>query len=307
MTHYTVQCGYASHRHRHGRSQNLRRRHPRPGRHRTCARRLIAAGHSSIANRPPCTAPSRCLHPTGCGLPGRVSGSGLSKIQPQEDRPMKLFTEKQRTTLLANGAEIDVDHVPVVKLFNPCGAGTWLLSELDPEYPDECAFGLADLGFGTPELGSVGLSELSAYRGPVRPRYRARYSLYGKICAFRLRRGRACCRAYRRIRTRTRGHRPKPFRTCRRGRTCKPAITGTSHGPPAWREPFASIRRFPVLAVATAADDATGDHRHLRHGGLRIRSDCRKPVARYPDRSLERFGREPARLGQSMRHRAYGH
>ena len=79
---------------------------------------------------------------------------------------MKLFTEKQRTTLLANGAEIDVDHVPVVKLFNPCGAGTWLLSELDPEYPDECAFGLADLGFGTPELGSVGLSELSAYRGP---------------------------------------------------------------------------------------------------------------------------------------------
>ena len=79
---------------------------------------------------------------------------------------MKLFTEKQRTTLLANGAEIDVDHMPVVKLFNPCGAGTWLLSELDPEYPDECAFGLADLGFGTPELGSVGLSELSAYRGP---------------------------------------------------------------------------------------------------------------------------------------------
>ena len=79
---------------------------------------------------------------------------------------MKLFTENQRTTLLANGAEIDVDHVPVVKLFNPCGAGTWLLSELDPEYPDECAFGLADLGFGTPELGSVGLTELSAYRGP---------------------------------------------------------------------------------------------------------------------------------------------
>ena len=79
---------------------------------------------------------------------------------------MKLFTEKQRAVLLANGAEIDVDHMPVVKLFNPCGAGTWLLSELDPEYPDECAFGLADLGFGTPELGSVGLTELSAYRGP---------------------------------------------------------------------------------------------------------------------------------------------
>ena len=79
---------------------------------------------------------------------------------------MKLFTEKQRTTLLANGAQRGADHVPVVKLFNPSGAGTWLLSELDPEYQSECGFGLADLGFGTPELGSVDISELTAYRGP---------------------------------------------------------------------------------------------------------------------------------------------
>ena len=55
---------------------------------------------------------------------------------------------------------------PWSKWFNPCGAGTWLLSELDPEYPDECGFGLADLGFGTPELGSIGLLELTEYRGP---------------------------------------------------------------------------------------------------------------------------------------------
>ena len=54
----------------------------------------------------------------------------------------------------------------MVKWFNPCGVGTWLLSELDPEYPDECGFGLADLGFGTPELGSIGLLELTEYRGP---------------------------------------------------------------------------------------------------------------------------------------------
>ena len=50
-------------------------------------------------------------------------------------------------------------------MFNAGGAGTWLLSELDPEYPDECGFGLADLGFGTPELGSIGLLELTEYRG----------------------------------------------------------------------------------------------------------------------------------------------
>ena len=79
---------------------------------------------------------------------------------------MKLLTEEQRTKLLANGARRGADHKPVVKWFNPCGAGTWLVSELDPEYPDECAFGLADLGFGTPESGSIGLLELTEYRGP---------------------------------------------------------------------------------------------------------------------------------------------
>ena len=79
---------------------------------------------------------------------------------------MKLLTEEQRTKLLANGTRRGADHKPVVKWFNPCGAGTWLLSELDPEYPDECGFGLADLGFGTPELGSIGLLELIEYRGP---------------------------------------------------------------------------------------------------------------------------------------------
>ena len=79
---------------------------------------------------------------------------------------MKLFTEEQRTKLLANGTRRGPDHEPVVKLFNPCGAGTWLLSELDPEHPNECAFGLADLGFGTPELGLIGLLELTEYRGP---------------------------------------------------------------------------------------------------------------------------------------------
>ena len=54
----------------------------------------------------------------------------------------------------------------MVKWFNAGGTGTWLVSELDPEYPDECGFGLADLDFGTPELGSIGLLELTEYRGP---------------------------------------------------------------------------------------------------------------------------------------------
>ena len=44
---------------------------------------------------------------------------------------MKLFTKAMREKLLANGARRGADHKPVVRQFNPTGAGTWLLSELD--------------------------------------------------------------------------------------------------------------------------------------------------------------------------------
>ncbi|SER82871.1 DUF2958 domain-containing protein [Sphingobium sp. YR768] len=51
------------------------------------------------------------------------------------------------------------DPAPVVKFFNPVGAATWLATEL---YDDgDTLFGLADLGFGCPELGCFSLSELA--------------------------------------------------------------------------------------------------------------------------------------------------
>ncbi|MFD2429868.1 DUF2958 domain-containing protein [Sphingobium scionense] len=54
------------------------------------------------------------------------------------------------------------DPAPVVKFFNPLGAATWLATEL---YDDgDTLFGLADLGFGCPELGCVSLSELAGIR-----------------------------------------------------------------------------------------------------------------------------------------------
>ena len=52
--------------------------------------------------------------------------------------------------------------MPVVKLFGG-GACTWLLSELDE---DGIAFGLCDLGLGTPELGYVSMDELMSIRFP---------------------------------------------------------------------------------------------------------------------------------------------
>ena len=56
------------------------------------------------------------------------------------------------------------DPVPVVKFFNPLGAATWLATELHGD--DDTLFGLADLGFGTPELGVFSLSEIASVRLP---------------------------------------------------------------------------------------------------------------------------------------------
>jgi hypothetical protein len=69
-----------------------------------------------------------------------------------------------RARLLANAMERDTDHVPVLKLFNPVGPATWLATELDGD--DDTLFGLADLGFGCPELGSFSLSELGSVHLP---------------------------------------------------------------------------------------------------------------------------------------------
>ena len=76
--------------------------------------------------------------------------------------PMPLLTAELRARLLANGHQPDIDYVPVVKFFNPVGAGTWLATELDRD-GDTC-FGIADLGF--PALGSFSLEELSSLRLP---------------------------------------------------------------------------------------------------------------------------------------------
>jgi len=77
---------------------------------------------------------------------------------------MILLTDDLRDRLLANERQRDVDHVPVVKFFNPVGAGTWLISEMEPN--GDTLFGLADLGFGCPELGSCSLAELTSDRLP---------------------------------------------------------------------------------------------------------------------------------------------
>lgn len=85
---------------------------------------------------------------------------------------MMLLTKSQREKLLDNGrrqaavkgTSRELDLFPVVKLFDPCGAATWLLTEIEPDDPD-IAWGLCDLGMGCAEFGTVSLSELASVRG----------------------------------------------------------------------------------------------------------------------------------------------
>ena len=79
-----------------------------------------------------------------------------------------LITQEQREKLLANSAAFNTnenyDPYPVVKLFTPDAACTWLLVHINPDCPD-IAFGLCDLGLGIAETGSVYLSEIAMVRG----------------------------------------------------------------------------------------------------------------------------------------------
>jgi len=59
------------------------------------------------------------------------------------------------------------DPFPVVKLFTPDAAATWLVTEAYPEGSDIRLFGLCDLGLGSPELGYLMLSEIEDVRGKL--------------------------------------------------------------------------------------------------------------------------------------------
>ena len=76
----------------------------------------------------------------------------------------KPLLDSQRAQLLANGRNrrSASEVKPVVKFFNPCGAATWLFTELDEN--GDTLYGLCDLGMGEPELGYASLSEMMAVR-----------------------------------------------------------------------------------------------------------------------------------------------
>ena len=72
---------------------------------------------------------------------------------------MELMTEELRAELLGNWGQPDNETRPLLKIFSPVGAATWLIHSMDPRNND-VLYGLCDLGCDSPELGQVSLSEL---------------------------------------------------------------------------------------------------------------------------------------------------
>lgn len=71
---------------------------------------------------------------------------------------------KLRAQARASGEITGHDPCPIAKFFNPLGAATWLVTEMAQD--GDTLFGLADLGFGCPELGYFSLREIEAIRLP---------------------------------------------------------------------------------------------------------------------------------------------
>ena len=76
---------------------------------------------------------------------------------------MILLTDELKRKLRENAQKTDADHLPVVKFFDPSGAGTWLFTALDED--GDTLFGLCDLGFQCPELGCASLAEFEGAKG----------------------------------------------------------------------------------------------------------------------------------------------
>ena len=83
----------------------------------------------------------------------------LKMIRPEDVQKLVMNWQEQAPL---KGTRSERDFPVVVKLFNPVGAGTWLLTELEPD--SSLAFGLCDLGQGEPELGYVCLDELASLK-----------------------------------------------------------------------------------------------------------------------------------------------
>ena len=80
---------------------------------------------------------------------------------------LRFLTHADRERLLQNGKWRQLagmcdrlDFIPVVRLVMPDAPWIFLLSEIDPSRPD-IAYGLCDLGMGSPDMGDISITELN--------------------------------------------------------------------------------------------------------------------------------------------------
>lgn len=103
-------------------------------------------------------------------MDGRRAWPGTDSANPTKAPRVKLLLQHHLDQLLANGKRHDDDpHFspwPVVKLFTPDAACTWLVTASDPDEPNRL-WALCDIGFGCAEYGTVWLPELLSLRGKL--------------------------------------------------------------------------------------------------------------------------------------------
>lgn len=85
----------------------------------------------------------------------------MAKLMTAEQmrRLKRQWTEREQ----ARKAGAVYNPRPVVKLFGPDTAATWLLAALSPD--DRIGWAVVDLGLGFVEIGEVDMAELKAARG----------------------------------------------------------------------------------------------------------------------------------------------
>jgi hypothetical protein len=103
----------------------------------------------------------------------RAHGKGLRQKKIGKETSLnylcgmsQMIPEEIRLKMIQNALEVQEgitrDHAPEVKLFTKYGKGIWLLSELDEK--NNIAFGICDLGQGTPELSYVSIEHLESIK-----------------------------------------------------------------------------------------------------------------------------------------------
>ena len=92
-------------------------------------------------------------------------------MTPRYPRTEPLIPDELLAKLIEHGRiseeQDGYDPFPVVKLFTPDAAASWLLTEAYAEGQDVRLFGLIDIGLGEAVLGYVMLSDIEDVRGKL--------------------------------------------------------------------------------------------------------------------------------------------